>query len=73
MFGTLIAIEGIVPAPYAARFNWVLMTNPKALSQKMLKALLTDSYQMVAAGLPAKVRKELGLETRQNKSRSAKL
>ena len=67
MFGTLTAIEGIVPAPYAARFNWVLVTTPKALSQKMLKALLTESYQMVAAGLPAKVRKELGLLAKEDK------
>jgi len=69
MFGTLTAIAGIVPAPYAARFNWVLVTTPKALSQKMLKTLLTESYELVAAGLPAKVGKELGLETQQSQSR----
>jgi len=44
-----------------------LVTNLKALPQKMLKALLTESYQMVAAGLPAKVRKELGLLAKEDK------
>jgi len=69
MFGTLTAIAGIVPAPYVARYNWVLVTNSKALPQKMLKGLLTESYQMVAAGLPAKVRKKLAMDIKQNKSR----
>jgi len=72
MFGTLTAIEGIVPAPYVARYNWVLVTNSKALSQKMLKGLLTESYQMVAAGLSAKVRKELKLMAKEDKKRKTK-
>lgn len=62
LFATLISKEGIDPAPYLARHNWVLVFKPKALPAAMLKQLLRESYQLVAAGLPAKKRKELGLQ-----------
>lgn len=62
LFSTLISKEGIEPAPYLARYNWVLLTQPKTLPAAMLKQLLRESYQLVAAGLPAKKRKELGLQ-----------
>jgi len=72
MFGTLTAMDGIIPAPYVARYNWVLVTNPKALPQKMLKGLLTESHQLVAAGLPAKVRKELDNDKNDKKKKRKK-
>lgn len=62
LFSTLISKEGIDPAPYLARYNWVLVTKPRALPPAMLKQLLRESFQLVAAGLPAKKRKELGLQ-----------
>jgi len=58
----LISKEGIDPAPYLARYNWVLVTKPRALPSAMLKQLLRESYHLVAAGLPAKKKKELGLQ-----------
>lgn len=62
LFATLTGKDGITPAPYLARYNWVLVTQPKALPAAMLKQLLRESYQLVAAGLPAKKLKELGLQ-----------
>jgi len=61
-FALLVQQPGIRPAPYAARFHWVSVRNPKALPRKALEELIEESYQMVAAKLPRKVRKKLELE-----------
>lgn len=47
----------IVPAPYVARYFWILVKDPKALSDKQAEALIRESYDLVHAALPAKVRK----------------
>jgi predicted DNA-binding protein (MmcQ/YjbR family) len=60
-FAELIEREGIIPAPYLARNQWVLLESLGALPAKELKRLIQDSYSMVAAKLPKKVRAELGL------------
>lgn len=61
MFSTLTGKKGIIPAPYLARHNWVLIEDAKVLPGEMLKDLLEESYRLVATKLPAKVRKELEL------------
>jgi predicted DNA-binding protein (MmcQ/YjbR family) len=61
MFSLLTAKDNIVPAPYLARHDWVLVQNLKALSPAMFKELLHESYQLVAAKLPQKLRRELGI------------
>jgi len=61
-FAELIEREGIIPAPYLARNKWVLLEGQDALPARELKRLIRDSYAMVAAGLPKRVRGELGLE-----------
>lgn len=48
---------GIVPAPYVARYFWVYVKDPKALSDKQAEGLIRESYDLVLAALPAKVRK----------------
>ncbi len=60
-FAELVEREGIVPAPYLARNHWVLLENLDVLPRTELKRLIKDSYDMVAAKLPKKVRVELGL------------
>jgi predicted DNA-binding protein (MmcQ/YjbR family) len=55
MFSLLTAKERIVPAPYLARHDWVLVQDLKTLSSVMLKELLRESYQIVAAKLLRKV------------------
>ena len=61
MFSLLVAKKGIVPAPYLARHDWVLVEDAKALPPAMSRELLRESYQLVAAKLPGKLRKELGI------------
>jgi predicted DNA-binding protein (MmcQ/YjbR family) len=60
-FAELIEHEGIVPAPYLARNKWVMLENLDVLPRAELKRLIKDSYMMVAAKLPKKVRGELGI------------
>jgi len=62
LFSTLISKEGIDPAPYLARYNWVLVTKPRALPPAMLRQLMRESYHLVAASLPVRVRRELGIK-----------
>jgi predicted DNA-binding protein (MmcQ/YjbR family) len=46
--------EGIDPAPYSARYHWVALEQFNALSEKELKSLLRNAYDLVFAKLPKK-------------------
>lgn len=61
MFAELIERPGIRPAPYLARNQWVLVEREDALAGAELKALLKQSYDLVLAKLPKKVRGELAV------------
>jgi predicted DNA-binding protein (MmcQ/YjbR family) len=58
-FAELVEHESIIPAPYVARYHWVALEDLDALSQRELKELLKNAYQLVRDKLPAKVRKKL--------------
>lgn len=58
-FERLTKVEGIIPAPYAARFGWVKVTRAGVLKQAPLEKLIRRSYDLVRAGLPARVRASL--------------
>jgi predicted DNA-binding protein (MmcQ/YjbR family) len=58
-FAELIEQDGIGPAPYVARYHWVALERFNALSEKELKALLRNAYDLVLAKLPKKARAEL--------------
>lgn len=60
-FGRLTALPGIVPAPYLARYSWVLAENGHCLSHQEWEQAITQAYQLVRDKLPAKTRKQLGL------------
>ena len=62
-FAMLTKQDGIIPAPYAARFHWVSVVVPTALPVAAAKELIAESYRLVAAKLPAKVRQKLGHDT----------
>lgn len=49
--------KGIIPAPYLARYDWVLCESLRTLSQKELQKRILNSYQLVWDKLPAKLRK----------------
>lgn len=52
---------GFIPAPYLARAKWVQIIDLKQVGDAELKALLTRSHELVAAGLTKKLRSSLGL------------
>jgi predicted DNA-binding protein (MmcQ/YjbR family) len=55
----LVEQDGIIPAPYLARYHWVGLKRFDALSQNDLKRLIGNSYDLVRAKLPARVRATL--------------
>jgi predicted DNA-binding protein (MmcQ/YjbR family) len=48
-FAELAEREGIVPAAYVGRYNWVSVAREQALSWPELQDLVRESYAMVAA------------------------
>jgi predicted DNA-binding protein (MmcQ/YjbR family) len=59
-FAELTELDGIIPAPYAARYHWVAVQKPGALKQAETKRLIKDSYEMVKGELPKKIQAHLG-------------
>jgi predicted DNA-binding protein (MmcQ/YjbR family) len=58
-FTELTEHEGIRPAHYVARYHWITIEDPNAVSQSELKQLISESYQLVFDKLPAKTRKSI--------------
>jgi len=58
-FAELTERAGIIPAPYVARYHWVGLERFDALTQKELKELISQSYEMVLAKLPKKAKDKL--------------
>jgi predicted DNA-binding protein (MmcQ/YjbR family) len=58
-FAELTERQGIIPAPYLARAQWVALETRDALSIEELTGLLRESYDMVVAKLPKKTRELL--------------
>ena len=58
-FAELVEQNGIVPAPYVARYHWVALERFNVLSDKELKALLRTAYDLVFEKLPKKLKTEL--------------
>jgi predicted DNA-binding protein (MmcQ/YjbR family) len=59
IFGELIERDGIIPAPYAARYYWVLIQDLKAIRTKELKQCIQESYRMVFEKLPKKLQESI--------------
>lgn len=55
-FAELVEIDGIIPAPYVARYHWVAVEKPDAIDNNELEELITKSYLMVLEKLPKKTR-----------------
>ena len=58
-FEELSNSSGFRPAPYVARYKWVLLEDISMLKKSELEAYIRQSYELVKAKLPAKIRKEL--------------
>jgi predicted DNA-binding protein (MmcQ/YjbR family) len=47
--------------PYIARYKWVLVRDINSLTKNEWEHFIKQSYQIIAAKLPAKARKDIGL------------
>ncbi len=57
-FDEMANTPGIQPAPYVARYKWILVTDMKTLTKKEWQSLITQSYQLVKSKLPLKLQKK---------------
>lgn len=53
-------LPGIIPAPYVARYKWVLIRDTTIFNGKQWEQYITRSYNLVKEKLPKKVLRELG-------------
>jgi len=51
-FRDLCEIEGIAPAAYVGRYNFVTLANPNVLPVRELENLIRQSYELVEAKAP---------------------
>jgi predicted DNA-binding protein (MmcQ/YjbR family) len=58
-FAELTERQNIIPAPYMARAQWVALQTRDALTRDELSRLLRESYAMVLAKLPKKMRETI--------------
>ncbi len=69
-FVELTERDGIVPAPYVARYHWIALERWDALAEKEMERLIRDSYEMVRAKLPKSAREKLTRKkTRQRRAK----
>jgi len=59
--------DGFRPAPYVAKYNWVLIDNIERMTKNEWKKFLRQSYDLVRMNLPVKVKKQLGIVTKPGK------
>ncbi len=55
-FEEMIEIENIIPAPYMARNKWITIQDGCRIKMSELNKLIKESYDLVFAKLPKKVR-----------------
>lgn len=58
-FSELLEREGFSPAPYLGRNKWVLIDSTARLSKQELTHFITQSYELIKAKLPKKLREKL--------------
>ncbi|RZJ28924.1 MAG: hypothetical protein EOO48_08750 [Flavobacterium sp.] len=54
--------EGFIPAPYVARYKWVRLDDLNRMKADEIKHYIRQSYDLVSAKLPPKIKKEIGLQ-----------
>jgi predicted DNA-binding protein (MmcQ/YjbR family) len=68
-FAELVEQNGIVPAPYVARYHWVALERVTALKEKELKLLLKTAYDLVFEKLPNRSKAGLGVSPTKKSSK----
>jgi len=70
-FVELTERQNIIPAPYLARAQWVALQTRDALGREELAGLLRESYEMILAKLPKKMREAIA--NRANVTRGSRI
>ncbi len=60
-FVELTERPGVIPAPYLARAKWIALETPEALPLPELAQLVRESYELVLAKLPQKLRQNISM------------
>ena len=60
-FDELSSSPGMRPAPYVARYKWVLVEDVNKLSRKQWEHYVRQSYDLIRSKLPKKLAKQHGL------------
>lgn len=58
-FAELVEINGIIPAPYVARYHWIAVQKADLIGDDEIEKLIKESYQMVFEKLPTKIKSAL--------------
>ncbi len=58
-FAELCEREGVIPAPYLARYSWISLESEDAIPVAELKRLVRQSYDLVRAKLTKKMQAQL--------------
>ena len=53
-FDEILSLQGIIPAPYAARHKWILIEDVTTFNKKNWQHYITQSYNLVKAKLSKK-------------------
>jgi predicted DNA-binding protein (MmcQ/YjbR family) len=51
--------DGIIPAPYLARYKWILVKDMNALSKKEWQYNINQSYNLIFSKLSSKIKKAI--------------
>ena len=54
-FDELSNADGFIPAPYVARYKWVLLQDAGKISRKKLEHYIKQSYELVKSKLSKKI------------------
>ncbi|MHA4845118.1 MmcQ/YjbR family DNA-binding protein [Flavitalea antarctica] len=60
-FEEMCSLPGFKPAPYVAKYKWVLIDDINKMNKTDWKRYLKQSYDLVKDKLSAKIKKQLGL------------
>lgn len=59
LFDAFTTREGIIPAPYLARYHWIHLSSLDVVDEATLEQLVTESYRLVFDRLPKKLRSQI--------------
>lgn len=60
-FEELSNTPGFIPAPYVARYKWVMIEDITTMNRQDWEKYIHQSYNLIKNKLPNKIKKQLGL------------